>query len=195
MGFMNIKRIGKIVGITTLAVIIIAFVTAGFIFYDVISYTATGSETLNPNGTSVGKAMVVYDPGLSGASETAARAIANQLQINGYTVELAGISSSEATKTSDYGIIVVGGPIYAGNASSSVKEYLKALQPSPGTRLGVFSTGSDPDTAKDNALLVKEAAPLSENNTLQINAGIKIVSAQGIDKQKINDFVDQLLGR
>jgi len=72
--------------------------------------------------------MVVYDPGITGTAKNVADSIAKDLQAKGYRVELAGISSSKADNTSDYSVIVVGGPIYAGNASSSVKEYLKNLK-------------------------------------------------------------------
>lgn len=189
---MNIKKIGKILGMGIVVIIVVVFAIMGFIFLDVLSYTATGSETLNPNGTDAGKALIVYDPGLSGASKNVASTIASELQAKGYTVELAGIRSESAIKTSDYGIIIVGGPIYAGNASSSVKEYFKTLNPPQGTKVGVFSTGDDPDTAKDHNLLLKEAAPLPANCTLQIKAGVKIISLE-TDREKITDFVNQLL--
>jgi hypothetical protein len=45
---------------------LVAFVSMGFVFYDVMSYTATDSETLNPAGNVVETALVVYDPGISG---------------------------------------------------------------------------------------------------------------------------------
>lgn len=89
-------------------------------------------------------------------------------------MELAGIKSSKAADTSGYDVIVVGGPIYAGKASISVQDYLKTLNPAAGTKIGVFATSQDPDTAHDNALLLKEAAPLPGNSTLQIKAVVKI---------------------
>jgi flavodoxin len=189
---MDIKKIGKIFGIGIILVIIAAFAAVGFIFYDIMSYTATGSQTLNPSGTAIGKALVIYDPGVTGAAKTVAGTIASDLQTKGYTVELAGIRSAAAANTIGYKVIVVGGPIYAGNASSSVKEYLKTLNPALGTEIGVFSTGQDPDTAKDPALLQNEAAPLPVNSTLQIKAVMKIVSQENY-KQKITDFVNLLV--
>jgi flavodoxin len=189
---MDLKGIGKLLGIALVFVIIAVFLAAGFIFYDVMSYTATGSQTLNSSVAEVGKALVVYDPGVSGAAENVADTIAHDLQAKGYTVELAGIKSVNAANISSYGVIVVGGPIYAGNASASVREYLKTLNPAEGTNIGVFSTGMDPDVAKNMTLLLKEAAPLPENSTLQIKAAVKIVSLEE-DKQKITDFVNTLL--
>ena len=77
---------------------------------DLAAYTATGSRTLTPAGTSIGKALVAYDPGLSGTAKGVANKIASDLQASGYTVTLAGIKSSAAAQTSDYGVIVAGGP-------------------------------------------------------------------------------------
>ncbi len=114
------------------------------------------------------------------------------MQAKGYRVELAGISSSKAHNTSNYSIIVVGGPIYDGNASSSVKEYLKNLKISQNNSLGIFASGIDPDSAKDNAKLLNEAAPLPVNSDLQIKAVMKVVNGN-IDNNAVNDFVNKLL--
>ena len=190
---MDIKKIGKFLGIGLITVFVVALAAMGFVFFDVMSYTATGSETLNPDGSSNGDALVVYDPGISGESKDIANIIGKKLQSKGYTVKLAGIRSDVALNTSDYEYIVVGGPIYAGSASNSVKDYLKTLQDTSKTTIGVFASGNDPDTAKNNATLLKEAAPLPGNSSLQIKAVIKVVTSEGIDDQDINAFINQLL--
>ncbi len=184
-------KIGKTLGIGATLVIVVIFAFVGAIFYDVVSYTAIGSETLHPNGTEVGKALVVYDPGISGAARNAAGTISGDLQAKGYTVDLAGIRSSKAANISGYNVIVVGGPIYAGNASTSVQAYLKTLNPAQGTKVGVFATGQNPDTANDTVLLMKEAAPIPDNSTLQINAVVKVYGTD--DNQKLANFVNTLL--
>jgi len=189
---MNFKKLGMIIGITLVIVIIAAGLGFSIVSYDVVGYNAKESQTLNPDGASVGNAIVLYDPGITGVAKKVANSIAKDLQTKGYRVELAGISSSKAGNISDYNVIVIGGPIYAGNASSSVKNYLKTLKISQNTTLGVFATGSDPDSAKDNALLLKEAAPHPENSDLQINAVMKVVNGN-IDNNTINNFVNSLL--
>lgn len=186
------KGIAKKVGIGLVIVVVLVFAVMGAVIFDVMSYTATGSQTLQPNGTPVGKALVVYDPGISGAAQDVATTIASQLQAKGYTADLAGIKSSKAADTSEYNIIVVGGPIYAGQAASSVQEYLKTLEPVEAV-VGVFATGDDPDTATDIVLLTREAAPLPEGSTLQIKAIMKIVDSAANNQQQISDFVNALL--
>ncbi|MDI6643693.1 MAG: flavodoxin domain-containing protein [Methanobacteriaceae archaeon] len=132
----------------------------------------------------------MYDPGLSGKSKNIAESIAKELQSKGYNVDLAGINSPITSQIDDYDIIIIGGPIYAGKAAKSVQEYLKTLNPRSTTRIGVFATGDDPDTADNKELLLKEAAPIPENSNLQIDAVIKIVNNS---TEKISAFVNDLL--
>jgi flavodoxin len=189
---LNIRRIGKIVGIVVVLVIIVAIGSIGFIIYDVMSYTATGSQTLQPNGTPTGTALVVYDPGVTGAAKNVADTIAKELQSKGYQVDLAGIRSTKAVNTAGYNVIVVGGPIYARNASSSIQYYLKNLRTDNTTKVAVFATGQDADTANNYTLLLKEVAPLPANSTVQIKGVLKIITVKD-DNQKISEFVNTIL--
>jgi flavodoxin len=187
---METKRILKFAGLGIILIVLIAVVSMGFVFYDVMSYTATGSEKLSPAGAEVGKALVVYDPGISGTSKNVASEIAKSLQAKGYAVDLAGISSTVAKNTSGYDVIVVGGPIYAGNASASVKSYLIGLKPDNNTKIGVFATGSDADILKNQTLLIKEVAP--EGSNLKIVAVTKVINVNEAN-QKAVEFVNTLL--
>ncbi len=85
------------VGIVVLVVIVVLTVAVVAVFaLDLSSYAATGSQTLSPVGTSVGKALVIYDPGVSGAPKQDATKIADDLQAKGYTIVLAGVRSGMA---------------------------------------------------------------------------------------------------
>ena len=137
-----------------------------------MSFTDTGSKALSPAGAPAGKALVVYNPGLSGAPKTAAAEIATDLQSRGYTVTLAGIKSAAAANTSGYDVIVAGGPMYFGRVSNSVDSYLKGLKPQKDAAVGVFGTtgsaqfhdsdivtfGEQVTADLDNAALDKKAA-------------------------------------
>ncbi|MGZ7119888.1 MAG: flavodoxin family protein [Methanobacterium sp.] len=189
---MQTKRILKFAGLGLILIVLVAVASLGFAFYDVMSYTATGSEKLDPAGTMVGKALVVYNPGISGASKNVASKIAQNLQAKGYAVDLAGISSTTAKNTSGYNVIVVGGPVYAGNASTSVKSYLNTLKVDNDAKIGVFATGSDADVLKNRDLLFKEVAPLPQNDTLKIVTVTKVINANETN-QKAAEFVNALL--
>ncbi len=133
-----------IVGLAVVGIIVVVAavgIVMGVLFCgDIMSYTDTGSHVLNPAGTSVGKALVVYNPGVSGAAKSAAAEIAGDLQSKGYTVTLGGIKSTAAADASGYDVIIAGGPMYWGRVSNSVDSYLKALKPQKDVAVGVFGT-------------------------------------------------------
>jgi sulfite reductase alpha subunit-like flavoprotein len=186
------RKLFKII-LAIFAVLIIVIVAFGaIVFLDVAAYTATGSETLTPIGASVGKALVVYNSGLSGATKEVASKIATALQAEGYVVDLAGIKSSTAADTSGYSIIVVGGPIYAGAPTSSVKTFLSNLSPAQGVRIGVFGSGGGPQETNDTTLISKEVAALPSDSPLTLSAVAKIGSGEDLNARSA-DFVAQLL--
>ena len=185
------RKIFKII-LAVFAVLIILFVSvAAVIFLDVAAYTATGTQTLTPTGTSVGKAAVIYDPGLSGNTKTVANQIASDLQTQNYTVTLAGIKSSAAKDVSIYSIVVVGGPVYAGAFTSSVKDMLKNLTPDQGAKVGIFGSGQGATTPDDVAML-KQSIPANSDATLSNAVVVKIGEKEDINT-RAQDFVNQLL--
>ena len=155
------RKIFKII-IAIFAVIIIIVVAFGaIILLDVAAYTATGSQTLTPIGTSIGKAIVIYDPGLSGTAKGVADKVASDLQAKSYTVTEAGVKSSAASNTTDYSIIVVGGPVYAGALTSSVKDSLKGISISHEAPKWVFSEADKAATSQDDIAQIRQSMPTS----------------------------------
>jgi hypothetical protein len=98
------RRVFKIMAIVLLVIVALFVSVFAIIGLDVAGLTATGSQTLNSCGNSVGHALVVYDPGLSGSAKDAATRIASDLQAKGYTVDLAGVKSKTAEITASYNI-------------------------------------------------------------------------------------------
>jgi hypothetical protein len=175
------KKLLKI-GIVVVVVIVVLLVSVFAVFtFDLMSYGATASETLNPVGSPVGRALVVYSPGLSGAAKQDATKIADGLQAKGYTVILAGVRSGTAGNNSGYNIIVAGGPMYFGKVSSSIDGYLKTLPSS--AKLGVFgSTGSSTFVESDFASLRQQVA----SDTHSENVAVKLI----LDGNETNDCAD-----
>ena len=149
--------------------------------FDLSSYGASDNQTLNPSGSSIGRALVVYDPGFSGAAKQDATKIADDLQLKGYTVDLAGVRSGTADNKSGYNIVVAGGPMYWGQVSSSIDGYLKTVPNS--VKLGVFgSTGSSTLSESDYTSLVNQVMSATHNE----NATIKLIR----DGNETNDCAD-----
>jgi hypothetical protein len=90
------RKIFRIILTIFAALIIIVVVFGTIVLLDVAAYTASGSQTLTPTGVSVGKAIVIYDPGLSGTQRESAIKSPTICRAKGYTVTLAGVKSSEA---------------------------------------------------------------------------------------------------
>ena len=175
-----------------LAVLIIIVVAFGTVFLlDLAAYTATGTKTLTPTGTSVGNALVVYDPGLSGATEKVAEKVAADLQAKGYTVTVAGIKSGAAADTSGYKVIVAGSPIYAGSPTASVKDFLGNLKPASGVTVGVFGSGQGATTPDDVAAIKTAVPALQSGGALSGAVVVKIGETEDLDA-RASDFVNQL---
>jgi flavodoxin len=176
-------------------VIVVAGVAMGVLFCgDIMSYTGPGSKILSPAGTSVGKALVVFNPGLSGEARKAAEKIAGDLQSKGYTVNLAGIKSADATSISGYGVIVAGGPMYWGRVCNSVDSYLNALKPQNGVRLGVFGTTGSPQFHEgDIASFGKQVAACSCSSALNKMPVMKTIRSGEFVNTDCSDFVAAML--
>lgn len=185
------RRAFKIIIAVFVAIVVLIGAFAAIVFLDVAAYTATGSKVLTPTGTSAGKAIVVYDPGLSGAAKGVADKIASDLQSSGYTVTLAGIKSSAAGSTTGYGVIVVGGPTYAGSLTLSVKDYLDKLKPDQGAKVGVFGSGQGSTTPSDVSMLKNSVPALKDNGALSQATVVKIGQSENLDT-RASDFVSQL---
>jgi flavodoxin len=172
---MNLIQIAGIVLGVIIGVIVISFLVINL---DLASVLATGSETLTPIGSPVGRAIVIYSPGLSGATKDVASRVASKLVALGYTVELAGVKSSAAASSTNYDVVVVGGPMYFGKLSSSTADYLGKLSLKNGAKLGVFgTTGTDKFMEVDFNTVSAQVSSLRAGE----NMAIKLVLTNEVD--------------
>ena len=185
------RKILKLIFAIFAALIIILVAFGSIILLDIVAYTATGAQTLTPTGSSVGKAIVIYDPGLSGSAKGVADKVAGDLQEKGYTVTLAGVKSSAAGTTTGYNIIVVGGPVYAGALTGSTKDVLSNLVFDQGAKIGVYGSGQGATSPQDIAQ-IKQSIPTSSDQNLQNAIVVKIGNGEDINA-RAQDFVNQLI--
>jgi flavodoxin len=183
------RKIFKIILAIFVAIITIVVAFGAIIVLDLAAYTAIGSQTLTPTETSIGKAIVIYDPGLSGTAKSVADKIASDLQAKRYTVTETGIKSSAASGTAEYSIIVVGGPVYAGALTSSVKDSLNGISIAEGSKVGVFGSGQGP-TSPDDVAQLKQS--MSTRTDLSNSVVVKIGSSEDLST-RAQDFVNQLV--
>jgi hypothetical protein len=165
--------------------LVIAVSVASFVVinFDLVSYTATGSETFSPAGSPVGRALVVYSPGLSGAGKESAAKIAKALNDRGYAVDLAGVRSPVAADAASYDVVVIGGPLYWGRMCPSVAEYMKNVAVRDGARLGVFgTTGTDKYMEADFGTLSEQVASSIRGGSNKRGTPIKLILTDRVDE-------------
>jgi flavodoxin len=175
------RKLFKIIFGIFVVVMALFIACAAIITYDIAGVLATDTHPL-PNGSPIGQALVVYDPGLSGGAKDVATRIGYNLQDAGYNVVLAGVKSTTAADISGYDVVVVGGPIYAGKPAKTIQEYLNTLNTSADQKVGVFGYGSVSIDDSNSRAVIQDVAG---SNSLTLDAVVKIVSDQ--------DFVSRLV--
>jgi hypothetical protein len=186
-----LRKILKII-LVVLAVIIIALVGGmALVMGDVAGNMATDTHPL-PNGAATGKALIVYDPGLSVGAKDAATKIGYLLQDSGYDVLLAGVKSSAANNLTGYNVIIVGGPVYAGKPASTIRAYLNSFNPPEQAKVGIFGYGSIKIDNSDKAAVMQDVAPLPSGSGVTVLSAMKIVSSENVDNQ-CSEFVINLI--
>lgn len=174
-----LRKVLKVLGLSILLIVVVIVAGYSFLRFDVMSYTATDSETLSPAGAPTGQALVVYDPGVSGGAKNAAVKIAGDLQSRGYRVELAGVRSPSAGNVSGYGTVVIVGPAYWDKLGSSAQSYLENLEVAHETRVGVFATGIVEPGSNDSAHMREFVTNLPAGSAVHVNAVAKLVTDFG----------------
>jgi flavodoxin len=152
-----------IIGVPTILLVL------GKIISLIVSFSATGSVTLSPEGGKKGKALVVYEPGASGLTRKVAESIGSEFLGKGFEVKIAGIRSPEARVTEGYDILVYGTPSYLGRPTGVYKKLVKGLHPAAGQVFGFFVTGNKGAPAVG---LVPKAFLEAVNKSLE-DSGIK----------------------
>jgi flavodoxin len=187
------RRIFKIVLAVIVVLVLLVVAFGAVIFLDLASYTATGSKTLTPTVEPMGTALVLYDPGLTGAATRVANQVGADLLAKNMTVTVAGIKSIQAANTTGYDIIIIGGPTYAGAPTASVKDALSNLQHDSDAHIGVYCSGQGSTTPEDVSA-IKDAVPVLQSGGALSNA-VVVKIGEGEDlNARVQDFVNQVYG-
>lgn len=181
------RKLFKILFTVFVIIMVLFIASAAVITYDVAGSLATDVHPL-PNGAPTGQAIVVYDPGLTGAAKDVATKIGYSLQDAGYNITLAGIKSGVAANTAGYDVVVIGGPVYGGKPAKSVQEYLNSFSPVANQTVGVFGYGSVKVNNDDTTAVTEDVAASSN---FHLDAVIKIVSDN--QDSTIQSFVTRLV--
>jgi hypothetical protein len=88
--------------------------------------TVTPLAVTNPNGTA-GKALIVYQPGLSSFPEKVIVAFAEGLIASGWQVSTTTASSQAPAAVAGYNLIILGSPVYADAPGKPLARYIERV--------------------------------------------------------------------
>ncbi|MFZ7137031.1 MAG: flavodoxin family protein [archaeon] len=143
MRFWPQKKWKQIVVVAVLSFFVIVTGLVGFIFFKISSDYTSDLEVMNANGPQT--ALIIYHPGLSSFMQDTTYAFANGLTENDWRVEITTASAQAPTDLTEYSLLVLGSPVYAGNASVTIQRHVGRIGDLNGidTVLLVTSGGSD----------------------------------------------------
>ena len=137
------KKWKKIVFVAIIVFVIVMASVSGFLVFKINSDSVSGIDVLNADGSET--ALVIYHPGLSSFMKDVVYAFADGLVENGWKVEITTASSQAPTDLSEYSLLVLGSPVYAGAPTSTIKLHVERIGDLQGidTTIIVTSAGSD----------------------------------------------------
>lgn len=107
-------------------VVAIAVVSSIWLLWRIDQETVTPLAALNPGGRA-GKALLVYQPGLSDFQESVSKAFADGLVAAGWQVSITTASTQAPRPNGDYDLVVVGAPVYMGAPAKPLRRYLESV--------------------------------------------------------------------
>lgn len=133
------------------AVVVIAAAASAATWWMASREVASGITTLNATGQR-GRALLVYHPGLSGFPEKITGSFAEGLVRAGWRVDMTTASAQAPGDVRDYGLVVLGSPVYSDAAARPLSAYIDRVGDfhAKGVVL-VFTAASDANPAMDKA--------------------------------------------
>lgn len=122
---------------------LLAAVGGAVMALDLTSYLATDRMTMGPEDVAR-KALIVYDPGITGTAKKSALWMGNDLATRGYNVTVAGVRSQGAENATEYSPVVLVAPAYAWGLPGTAKAYAGSACLDGGAILGIYSIGEFP---------------------------------------------------
>lgn len=135
-----------------LAILVVAMVITVKIFMKVPAKVyECAEEVLQAKEGTARKALIVYQPSLSKASDEVARAIARGLNDSGFEVVLQCPGPEQSPDLAGYSIVVFGSPIYGGQPATTLTDYMQRIEDLSHIKVILFATagGIAPGTEFD----------------------------------------------
>jgi flavorubredoxin len=143
--------LGKIIGIIFLVfvlLIIVGLVTVTIITKSNNAYKGEYTNVLESSDSSAPKALVVYQPGKSKASETAANQLAAGLNKSGYEVTVTYPGKHLSEDLSSFSLVAYGSPVFFGKPSTKITDLIKKQTDYSGKTVILYSVGGSVEAAE-----------------------------------------------
>lgn len=129
------------IGIAAAAVIV---AVVGVTIWFTIAITAEHPTSVTAAGGAgtAGRALVVYQPGMSDFPERIVGSFVAGMTEAGWAVDRTTASSQAPTDLSGHDLLVLAGPIYAGKPAKPLGDYIVRLGPLAGRRVALILTGA-----------------------------------------------------
>lgn len=142
---------GIVIGVLFLLIVIFAAVMA-FIVSSNNRDKGEYSKVLAVPDSSAPKALVVYQPTISGTGKTIAEQLAAGLNAAGYEVTITYPAAKMSADISAYSIVTFGSSVYVGQPSSVLTKYMDRIADYSGKKVALYSIGSADNTPELDVL-------------------------------------------
>lgn len=106
------------------------------------AYKGEYTNVLKSTDTSAKKALVVYQPSRSKEFAKIADQLAKGLNESGYEVKISYPGKHLSSDVNDYSVLAFGSPIYMGQPSTALTDYMKEIKDYSNKKVIVFAIGS-----------------------------------------------------
>jgi flavorubredoxin len=172
-------------------IFILAIFIGIFAFMQIISSVneqkGFNEEILHADGQIVGQALVIYQPSISAVSSQMAHQIAQGLSDSGYEVTLNYPGDELSYKISDYQIVVFGAPVYGGQTSEALTNYISSLKDFSSAKTALYLTGSGPYSPEEFEAMKNAMGGATSIKTIKFDTNMK-----GENDEIANDFGAEL---
>ncbi|TGQ32421.1 hypothetical protein [Mesorhizobium sp. M00.F.Ca.ET.216.01.1.1] len=168
-----------------IAVAIIVVIAGGsftWLVWRLNEETVTPLTVSNPDGTA-GKALVVYQPGLSSFPKRVTEAFSEGLVASGWQVSTTTASSKAPAAVAGYDLIILSSPVYGGAPGKPLARYIERVADFGRKPVVVLLTGAGD---------VEPAIKLTEQ--MVVRAGGRAIRSLGLTTMKPNDEANKYTG-
>ncbi len=141
-------------------------------------------EVWKSKGPSMGKALVIYQPSLTGISSLVAHQIAKGLSDGGYEVTLNHPGKNVSYDVSDYDIAVFGSGAHWSYSSKALVDYMAGIKDYSTTKIVLYSTGIVPDNGDEFVAMEKALHGTEPYKVQKFDANMK----KEANEKKAYDF-------